>query len=38
MVNGFRYFHYTNASEKRGGDLAGKMTVSVKSIKRQHDA
>jgi Ni/Fe-hydrogenase 1 B-type cytochrome subunit len=38
MVNGFRYFHYTNASEKHGGDLAGKMTVSVKSIKRQHDA
>ena len=38
MVNGYRYFHYTNASEKHGGDLAGKMTVSVKSIKRQHDA
>jgi Ni/Fe-hydrogenase 1 B-type cytochrome subunit len=38
MVNGFRYFHYTTASEKHGGDLAGKMMVSVKSIKRRDDA
>ena len=34
MVNGYRYFHHTQASDKGGSKLSGNLSVSVDSIKR----
>jgi len=34
MVNGYRYFHHTEVSDKEASKLSGKMTVSVDSIKK----
>jgi len=35
MVNGFRYFHYTGVNDKDGSNLAGKVSISVESIRKR---
>ena len=37
MINGFRYFHYTEKEDKDGSDIPGNQSISVDSIKKQLD-